>query len=80
VSDAEIDQIWLDSEAVATWEMRSDSFRVGHQLLIDRWYPWAPIYQLPSLIFARSSVKDMKTIPLRAGLTSESFLMIDLEE
>jgi len=80
VSDAEIDKIWLDSEAVATWEMRSDSFRVGHQLLIDRWYPWAPIYQLPSLIFARSSVKDMQTIPLRAGLTSESFLMIDLEE
>jgi peptide/nickel transport system substrate-binding protein len=80
VSDAEIDKIWLDSEAVATWEMRTDSFRVGHQLLIDRWYPWAPIYQLPSLIFARSSVKDMQTIPLRAGLTSESFLMIDLEE
>jgi peptide/nickel transport system substrate-binding protein len=80
VSDPEIDKIWADSEVVATWEMRSDSFRVGHQLLIDRWYPWAPIYQSPSLIFARSSVKDLTAIPLRAGLTSESFVVIDLEE
>ena len=80
VSDAEIDKIWLDSEAVATWELRTDSFRVGHQLLIDRWYPWAPIYQRPVLIFARSTVKDIVPIPLRAGLVSESFVMMDLEE
>jgi peptide/nickel transport system substrate-binding protein len=80
VADPELDQIWLDSEAVATWEDRSDSFRVGHQLLIDRWYPWAPIYQSPQLIFARSTVKDLLPIPLRAGLTSESFIVLDLEE
>jgi peptide/nickel transport system substrate-binding protein len=81
VNDPEIDQIWADSEyAVATWEERSDSFRVGHQLLIDRWYPWAPIYQRPVLLFARSTVKNINVIPLRAGLASESFLMIDLEE
>jgi peptide/nickel transport system substrate-binding protein len=81
VNDPEIDQIWLDSEyAVATWEERTDSFRVGHQLLIDRWYPWAPIYQSPQLIFARSTVKDLLPIPLRAGLTSESFIVLDLEE
>jgi peptide/nickel transport system substrate-binding protein len=80
VSDPEIDQIWLDSEAVPTWEERSDSFRVGHQLLIDRWYPWAPIYQRPVLMFARSSVKDILPTPLRAGLTTESFIVIDLEE
>jgi len=81
VADPEIDQIWYDSEyAVATWEERTDSFRVGHQLLIDRWYPWAPIYQRPVLIFARSTVKDIVPIPLRAGLVSESFVMLDLEE
>lgn len=80
VNDPEIDQIWADSEAVPTWEERSDSFRVGHQLLIDRWYPWAPIYQLPALIFARSTVKDLQMIPLRAGMTTESFVIVDLEE
>jgi len=81
VSDPEIDQIWADSEyAVATAEERSDSFRVGHQLLIDRWYPWAPIYQRPMLTFARSSVKDFKPIPLRGGAAAEVWIMVDLEE
>jgi peptide/nickel transport system substrate-binding protein len=80
VNDAEIDQIWADSEKVPTWEERSDSFRVGHQLLIDRWYPWAPIYQRPLLVFARSTVEDVQLIPLRAGMTTESFVMIDLDE
>jgi len=80
VSDPGLDQIWADSEKVPTWEERSDSFRVGHQLLIDRWYPWAPIYQRPLLVFARSTVEDVQLIPLRAGMTTESFLMIDLEE
>jgi peptide/nickel transport system substrate-binding protein len=80
VADPELDQIWLDSEAVPTWDDRSDSFRVGHQLLIDRWYPWAPIYQSPILIFARDSVKDLVLIPLRAGMTTESAIMVDLEE
>jgi ABC-type oligopeptide transport system substrate-binding subunit len=80
VADPELDQIWLDSESVATWEERSDSFRVGHQLLIDRWYPWAPIYQRPLLVFARDSVKDLQLIPLRAGMTGQSAVMVDLEE
>jgi peptide/nickel transport system substrate-binding protein len=80
VNDPELDQIWLDSEAVPTWEERSDSFRVGHQLLIDRWYPWAPIYQSPMLIFARDTVKNIMTTPLRAGMTTESFIVVDLEE
>ncbi|RLC81975.1 MAG: hypothetical protein DRI81_01115, partial [Chloroflexi bacterium] len=71
---------WADSEKVPTWEERSDSFRVGHQLLIDRWYPWAPIYQRPLLIFARDTVKNVQIIPLRAGFETYSFVMIDLEE
>jgi ABC-type transport system substrate-binding protein len=81
VNDPEIDQIWYDSEySVATDEERSDSFRVGHQLLIDRWYPWAPIYQRPQLNFARSSVKNFKPIPLRGGNATEVWIMVDLEE
>jgi peptide/nickel transport system substrate-binding protein len=80
VNDEEIDGIWADSEAVATWDERSDSFRVGHQLLIDRWYPWAPIYQRPMLVFARSTVKDFQLIPLRGGMSTETWVMVDLEE
>jgi peptide/nickel transport system substrate-binding protein len=81
VNDPELDQIWYDSEyAVATWEERSDSFRKGHQLLIDRWYPWAPIYQRPMLVFARSSVKNWQVIPLRAGVSTELWTVIDLED
>jgi len=80
VNDPELDQIWADSERVATWDERTDSFRVGHQLLIDRWYPWAPIYQRPMLVFARSTVKDFQLIPLRGGLSTETWVMVDLEE
>jgi peptide/nickel transport system substrate-binding protein len=81
VNDPEIDQIWYDSEYnVATDEERSDSFRVGHQLLIDRWYPWAPIYQRPQLSFARSSVKNFNPIPLRGGSSADVWIMVDLEE
>jgi peptide/nickel transport system substrate-binding protein len=80
VNDEEIDGIWADSEAVPTWEERTDSFRVGHQLLIDRWYPWAPIYQRPMLVFARATVKDFQLIPLRGGMSTETWVMVDLEE
>jgi peptide/nickel transport system substrate-binding protein len=80
VNDEEIDGIWADSETVSTWDERSDSFRVGHQLLIDRWYPWAPIYQRPMLVFARSTVKDFQLIPLRGGMSTETWVMVDLEE
>jgi peptide/nickel transport system substrate-binding protein len=80
VNDPELDQIWADSEAVPTWEERTDSFRVGHQLLIDRWYPWAPIYQRPMLVFARSTVKDFQLIPLRGGMSTETWVLVDLEE
>jgi len=81
VNDPEIDQIWYDSEYnVATAEERSDSFREGHILLIERWYPWAPIYQRPLLTFARSSVKNFEPIPLRGGMSTEVWIMVDLEE
>jgi peptide/nickel transport system substrate-binding protein len=81
VNDPEIDQIWYDSEySVATDKERSDSYREGHILLIERWYPWAPIYQRPMLTFARSSVKDLQFIPLRGGASAEVWTMVDLEE
>jgi peptide/nickel transport system substrate-binding protein len=80
VEDAEIDQIWADSERAATWDERSDSFREGHIMLIERWYPWAPIYQRPLLVFGRSSVKDFQPIPLRGGMSTEVWTLVDLEE
>jgi ABC-type oligopeptide transport system substrate-binding subunit len=80
VEDAEIDQIWADSERVATWDERSDSFREGHIMLIERWYPWAPIYQRPMLVFGRSSVTSFELIPLRGGMSTEVWTLVDLEE
>jgi peptide/nickel transport system substrate-binding protein len=80
VNDPELDQIWADSERVATSEERSDSFKEGHILLIERWYPWAPIYQRPLLTFARSSVKNFEPLPLRGVNSTEVWTMVDLEE
>jgi len=81
VNDPELDQVWYDSEyGVATWEERSDSFREGHIMLIEKWYPWAPIYQRPMLAFARSTVKDFQPIPLRGGMSTEVWVLADLEE
>jgi peptide/nickel transport system substrate-binding protein len=81
VNDPELDQIWYDSEySVATWEERSDSFREGHIMLIEKWYPWAPIYQRPMLVFGRSSVKDFRPIPLRGGMSTEIWALVDLEQ
>ena len=81
VNDPEIDQIWYDSEySVATDKERSDSFKEGHILLIERWYPWAPIYQRPMLTFARSSVVNFTPIPLRGGASAEVWTLVDLEE
>jgi len=80
VNDPELDQMWVDCEKVATWDERDDCFRVSHQLLIDRWYPWAPFYQRPMLVFARSTVKDFQLIPLRGGVSTEVWVLVDLEE
>ena len=80
VNDPELDQIWYDSEYVATWEERSDSFREGHIMLIEKWYPWAPIYQRPMLVFGRSTVKNFQPIPLRGGMSTELWILVDLED
>jgi ABC-type transport system substrate-binding protein len=81
VNDEEIDQIWYDAEySMATDAERSEKYKEGHILLIERWYPWAPIYQSPLLTFARSSVKNFKPIPLRGGASAEVWTMVDLEE
>ena len=80
VNDPELDQMWVDCEKVATWDDRDDCFRVSHQMLIDRWYPWAPFYQRPMLVFARSTVKDFQLIPLRGGVSTEVWVLVDLEE
>lgn len=81
VNDPELDQIWYDAEyGVATWDERTDAFREGHIMLVERWYPWAPIYQRPMLVFARSTVKDFRPIPLRGGMSTEVWTLVDLEE
>jgi peptide/nickel transport system substrate-binding protein len=80
VNDPELDQMWVDCEKVATWDERDDCFRVSHQMLIDRWYPWAPFYQRPMLVFARSTVKNFELIPLRGGVSTEVWVLVDLEE
>ena len=81
VNDEEIDQIWYDAEySMATDAERSDKYKEGHILLIERWYPWAPIYQSPLLAFARSTVTNFEPIPLRGGAAPEVWIMVDLEE
>ena len=80
MNDPELDQLWYDSERVATWDERNDSFRESHIMLIERWYPWAPIYQRPLLVFGRSTVKDFQPIPLRGGMSTELWVLVDLEE
>ena len=63
-----------------SWAIRDEKYRVCQQYLIDDIYPWAPIYQPPALWIARASVKDITSIPLRAGMSTELWVLIDLDE
>ncbi len=80
VNDPELDKMFDDAEYLPTFEERSDAYREAHIKLIEEYYPWAPIYQRPMLIFARSSVKNFKPIPLRGGMSTEVWILADLEE
>ena len=80
VNDPELDKMFDDAEYLPTFEERSDAYREAHIKLIEDYYPWAPIYQRPMLIFARSSVKNFKPIPLRGGMSTEMWILADLEE
>jgi peptide/nickel transport system substrate-binding protein len=80
VNDPDLDKMFDDAEYRATWEERSDAYREAHIKLIQEYYPWAPIYQRPMLIFARSTVKNFRPIPLRGGMSTEVWTLVDLEE
>jgi peptide/nickel transport system substrate-binding protein len=79
-NDPDLDKMMDDADyATDSWEQRDVEYRIAHQYLIDTYYPWAPIFQRPGVNIARASVLNLVPIPLR-GLTTESFLMVDLGE
>ncbi|MFQ5811639.1 MAG: ABC transporter substrate-binding protein [Anaerolineae bacterium] len=80
VNDPDLDKMFDDAERRPTWEDRTDVYREAHIKLIQEYYPWAPIYQRPMLVFARSTVKDFQLIPLRGGMSTEVWTLVDLEE
>jgi peptide/nickel transport system substrate-binding protein len=75
--DAMMDNADYDS---ASWAERDEKYREAHRYLIETYYPWAPIFQRPSVNIARSTVKNFQGIPLRAGMSTEVWTLIDLEE
>jgi len=80
INDPALDKMFDDSEyAVATWDERENSYKEAHKYLIQTWYPWAPIYQRPNLIIARSYV-DIKTVDLRAMMSTEIWTMADINK
>lgn len=81
VNDEKLDTCMDDADYNSeSWAIRDEKYRVCQQYLIDDIYPWAPIYQPPALWFARASVKDITSIPLRAGMSTELWVLIDLDE
>jgi ABC-type oligopeptide transport system substrate-binding subunit len=79
-----INDEWLDNcmddadYNSATWTERDAKYAICQQYIIDTHYPWAPIYQRPELWFARDFVTNLTKIPLRAGNSTEVWLMMDL--
>ncbi len=63
-----------------TWEERDTLYVELHKYLIDKWYPWAPIRQEPSVYIGRSTVKDFKPIPLRGASSNITWVLISLEQ
>ena len=64
----------------ATWAIRDEKYRVRQQYIINTHYPWAPVFQVPTLWFARDTVLDITSIALRAGMSTELWTLIDLSE
>jgi peptide/nickel transport system substrate-binding protein len=81
VNDEKLDTCMDDADYNSeSWAIRDEKYRVCQQYLIDDIYPWAPIYQRPALWFVRASVTDITSIPLRAGMSTELWVLIDLDE
>jgi peptide/nickel transport system substrate-binding protein len=80
-NDEALDKMMDDADyATSSWEQRDIEYRLAHQYLIDTHYPWAPVFQRPMVIFVRASVVNFTVIPLRAGMSTELWTMIDLAE
>jgi len=81
VNDTWLDECMDDADyKSATWAIRDAKYVVCQQYIIDELYPWAPIYQRPALWFAKDTVLDITSIPLRASMSTELWLLIDLAE
>ncbi len=81
VNDPELDDCMDDADYnSATWAERDAKYVKCQQYIIDTHYPWAPFYQRPVLFFSRTSVTNMKVIPLRSSASSELWATIDLDE
>lgn len=78
VSDPDLDVLFDDAEIQPTWDERGVMFAESHQILIDKWYPWAPIYQRPAVWIARAGV-DITPFALRAGTNTEVWTLADIE-
>lgn len=79
VNDTDLDTCMDEADYnSATWAIRDEKYRVCQQYIIDTHYPWAPVFQVPALWFARDTVSDITTIPLRAGMSTELWTLIDL--
>ena len=80
-NDTDLDTMMDDADyATSSWEERDEEYRVAHQYLIDTHYPWAPVFQRPLVNIARASVENFTIIPLRGGMSTEVWTMIDLAE
>lgn len=81
VNDPELDAMFDDADYNSTsWEERDEKYRAAHRYLIEKYYPWAPIFQRPLVSIARSTVKNFKPIPLRGGMSTEVWTLVDVEE
>jgi ABC-type transport system substrate-binding protein len=80
VNDTGLDECMDDADYnSATWAERDAKYVICQQHIIDTHYPWAPIFQVPALWFTKDSVTNVSTIPLRAGMSTELWLLIDLD-
>jgi len=81
VNDVDLDTCMDDADYNSeSWAIRDEKYVVCQQYIIDTHYPWAPFFQVPTLWFARDTVLDITSIPLRGEMSTELWVVIDLAE
>jgi peptide/nickel transport system substrate-binding protein len=81
VNDPWLDECMDDADYnSASWAIRDEKYAACQQYIIDDIYPWAPFFQLPTLWFARDTVENISSIPLRGEMSTELWVLIDLVE